>query len=188
MRIDVRCCCDPAVVLGTIEVDPSTVTATSRHWTFEIGASSFLSLEVAIWAGVELRLDDQSGAVLERREGGVALKGDDLPLEVLRRIPGWRDADPPADPDPWRPGWRADAPDDWRPAEAVCCPSCGQSFGRFRETNAENVCADAWHQTNTARVGLDGNFLGLACAREVVRHADDSAAYLEVPCTCGRCV
>lgn len=26
-----------------------------------------------------------------------------------------------------------------------------------------------------------------ACQREVMRHADDSAAYLSVPCTCGTC-
>lgn len=89
-RVEVRCCCSPTKLLGTLPfpehalefsyplVQPKTtdfLRAARRSVHFEK-----VSLSLSSWRGF-----DADG----KRIGGQALKADGIPIEKLRRIPGF---------------------------------------------------------------------------------------------------
>jgi hypothetical protein len=97
-QLQVRCCCDPAKLLGWVTVDASQVYEGNRiqfllrtEYTLVrlagndlyIRQPAVLELEVASW---------ESGCEFGTFTGGLALRSDDTPLELLRRIPSWVEA------------------------------------------------------------------------------------------------
>lgn len=92
-RVEVRCCCSPTKLLGTLPfpecaiefayplVQPKTtdfLRAARRSVPFEK-----VTLSLSTWRGF-----DADGKPI----GGQALKADGIPIETLRRVPGFIEA------------------------------------------------------------------------------------------------
>jgi hypothetical protein len=95
IRLEVRCCCVPEKVLGTLPVDHCPLpgdritfplmTRYSRPGPREALAKTMaerpsIMFEVSMWSSLE--------------EAGVALKREGVDLETLRRVPGFIEAAP----------------------------------------------------------------------------------------------
>jgi hypothetical protein len=94
VRAEVRCCCDPGQLLGTIDVDVPYLYE-GQVFRFFVGPSVSLR---PYW---EQRDDDLTltvarvqGRVLGTGEvlDGLAIKSNDTPIEKLRRINGFQEA------------------------------------------------------------------------------------------------
>ncbi len=105
MRVEIRCCCDPGKLLGTVEVDVphlsegqvfefflQPVIHLRPFWEQKDGdlfvsePGERLSLPVGFWQG-EIRF---VGAAWERA-AVLALSSNDTPIEKLRRIASFRE-------------------------------------------------------------------------------------------------
>lgn len=96
MRINIRCCCTPGLVLGTVDVADALVRDNQRI-AFPLTDGSRLTLEVRIaWHGTilppEMRANMDPAALAlvkvdHRRE--LALHSNDTPLERVRLIPSF---------------------------------------------------------------------------------------------------
>ena len=95
-RIEVRCCCDPAKLLGTVPC-PNPRPRAGERITFLLRARhpygdpargdervECVTLEIQHWS--------RYFAYACELESGLALKSDDTPLDTLRRIHGGLDA------------------------------------------------------------------------------------------------
>ncbi len=94
-RVEVRCCCQPRKLLGTLPVGDAEL---------RIGATLMfgrIPLKLERWAHIvevspDLLRDAASPSLFEylrqSRAGGVAFKADGLPIEVLRTIPEFIEA------------------------------------------------------------------------------------------------
>jgi hypothetical protein len=104
MRVEVRCCCDPGKLLGWVELAGraqikegdvlSLALLPERDMTPYMEAALYgsihhevLRLTVAFWQGEA----HDFGKAWER-EAGLALKSNDTPIETLRRIAGFQEA------------------------------------------------------------------------------------------------
>lgn len=107
MRVKVRCCCDPAKLLGWVELPPDKIREGEVvHFTLRdsappelasaeedfavfgrTAAPERLSLPVAFWQG-EIRPTEKAW----ERDAGLAIKSNDTPMEKLRRIHGFQEA------------------------------------------------------------------------------------------------
>jgi hypothetical protein len=89
VRLPVYCCCDPSLFLGTIDW-PSDVLVEGQRRTFALQRlltfNPFVSAPPAPLARVELEVATHSGP------GGrkFAVKSNDVPIEDLVEIPGFR--------------------------------------------------------------------------------------------------
>lgn len=103
MQVEIRCCCDPGKLLGYVEVDRTfiyegltlnfflcPVASLKPFWSQRDGdllsytSSEQLQLPVAMVSG-----HDRSGEWIH----GLALKSNDTPIEQLRRIRSFREAE-----------------------------------------------------------------------------------------------
>lgn len=111
MRVEIRCCCNPAQLLGWVELrrdhiregeeitftlyEPEPLElpdAEADFWAHGRAAMpEVLRLPVAFWWHNLLVIDQLEGGKINR-ESGLALKSNDTPIEKLRRIPGFREA------------------------------------------------------------------------------------------------
>jgi hypothetical protein len=99
-RIEVRCCCNPARLLGTVPVPlpPNEYPMIGQPMTFalmrrnimrsETGGPKRITLTVGEWE--DWYQSPIDGSV--NRDRDLALISNDTPMETLRRISGWRDA------------------------------------------------------------------------------------------------
>jgi hypothetical protein len=94
MRAEVRCCCNPCKLLGTVEVAGElqnyvryTFALTMPHKDY-IEKVAHLSTEVILEVG-RWQAGDY---LLEMQTGGLALKSMNTPIDTLRRITTWKDA------------------------------------------------------------------------------------------------
>lgn len=100
-RVEVRCCCNAAKLLGTLPLPDN-----ARTWAFPVMRESNANfvraaargplvdkviLELAPWRDELIDPVTQRFTVI----GGEALKADGIPIETLRRIPGFIEATPP---------------------------------------------------------------------------------------------
>lgn len=97
-RMEVRCCCTPKKLLGTLPVPDLTSEGTSvdfalmqprinfNHWRGEKAARAS--------ANRRLTLQAQSFQAVEGETmlAGIALKAEGVPIETLRLIPGFIEA------------------------------------------------------------------------------------------------
>lgn len=97
-RVEVRCCCQPARLLGTLPIPDN-----AQSWSYPVCKASRVTSPQALLraasAGAKpetLTLELQKFAVIVdgRSVTGIALKADGVPLEKLRRIPGFIEAKP----------------------------------------------------------------------------------------------
>lgn len=97
-RVEVRCCCSPLLLLGTLPFPDN-----AREWTYPVckapRAQKPQALLKAMATGVKpelvtLQLAEFQTIVDNRPVRGWALKADHVPLEKLRRIPGFIEAAP----------------------------------------------------------------------------------------------
>jgi hypothetical protein len=93
MKIEVRCCCQPQKLLGWLPVDPKDVRRGAViNFTIIRSFANFLSDEtVAVTppARVALPVEDFHPGGLARYYP--ALKSEETPIEVLRKIPGFEE-------------------------------------------------------------------------------------------------
>lgn len=89
-RLEVRCCCDASKLLGSVEVPDKVL---SGPITFPLSDGSRLDLEVSPIYGGSLQAalrSDGSILIAKVKEGlRLAVKNDDHPMEVLRKIPSF---------------------------------------------------------------------------------------------------
>lgn len=93
-RVEVRCCCVPSKLLGSLPVmDRDLVLGRRIEFVvlqrFGEPRLPRVSLEIATW---------ESGVGRVELAGGLAIKSNDVPIEVLRRIPGFIEAGTPGLP------------------------------------------------------------------------------------------
>lgn len=97
-RVEVRCCCQPARLLGTLPMPDR-----QPSWTYPVckapRATTPQALLRAASSGAKpetltLELHKFELIVDGRPATGIALKADGVPLEKLRRIPGFIEAKP----------------------------------------------------------------------------------------------
>lgn len=105
MRAEIRCCCDPGKLLGTVEVPADrfyegavlrfTLRNDQKDWLKEPEApkplldQGTIALPVAsfgIGRGGILTVGETAW------EQGLAIKSNDTPIETLRRIPSFKEA------------------------------------------------------------------------------------------------
>lgn len=77
MEIEVRCCCDPSIVLGTVEIPAAD--SHFKMFRFALKNGEKLVLQIGRIASM-----DYSGC----REVKTALNSNETPIEILRQIPG----------------------------------------------------------------------------------------------------
>lgn len=112
MRVEVRCCCDPGRLLGTVEapdrIDGRALRAGDRvsflvrppigRLIFgtpdESTCASVIELELAHWRRGQLVTGDRGSVLFEQRDG-LAFKSANRPLELLERIVSWQSVPPP---------------------------------------------------------------------------------------------
>jgi hypothetical protein len=96
-RVEVRCCCDPGKLLGTVEVPSDFVVAPGRRL-------KFAWFEARYPPFTDPSLPPRSAEVIELEIGEVifpvtrfnipattfAFKSNDIPIERLKKIPSWR--------------------------------------------------------------------------------------------------
>ncbi len=90
-RVEVRCCCTPRKLLGTLPVGDAELS---------VGATIMFGrvpLKLKRWServGEVVEIDGPSLFEFATREiaGGVAFKADGLPIEILRTIPEFIEA------------------------------------------------------------------------------------------------
>jgi hypothetical protein len=98
-RLEVRCCCDPAKLLGSVPIPDSvdvcvgsvvTFVTTRAGWRLDPATgrpdhipAEQLRLEIALW---------EHWVEFGDHRSGLALRSDDTLLERLQQIPGWEDA------------------------------------------------------------------------------------------------
>lgn len=106
IRMDIRCCCTPGKLLGSVPVPDATFVGESiKFWVtkpsvrFDPAARkhafsepSHVTLEVAKFGEVVEGAPGDYG----RFRTSIALKSGELPLEVLSRIPGFIPAELPS--------------------------------------------------------------------------------------------
>lgn len=104
--IEVRCCCEPAKVLGYVRVSGFTHLEVGKPVTFMLRTSwhdpidppvEQVRLTYAEWGRDQVVVQPLGTEGNETRyqmasEVGLAFKSGDHPLETLRRIVGWVDA------------------------------------------------------------------------------------------------
>lgn len=93
MKIEVRCCCQPKKLLGWIDVDPRAVRR-GAVIHFAIPPSAMLlsgKPEIVNTPPVDVTLPVEAiGEYLDDQPvTHLALKSEETPIEVLRRIPGF---------------------------------------------------------------------------------------------------
>lgn len=104
-RMDVRCCCTPNKLLGTLPVPEAAFREGIDKIDFVVvGAprlglpSSRITMEISEWQQREIvdpyLADSLFSPVPRVTDGGVALKHENVTLETLRRIPGFIEAKP----------------------------------------------------------------------------------------------
>lgn len=87
-RVEIRCCCEPTKLLGTVPVIASLVVVGRTVILPLVGVPERglrrgeISLEVAEWKRSPLDVD-----------GAIALRGDGIAMDTLRRIPGFIEAE-----------------------------------------------------------------------------------------------
>jgi hypothetical protein len=108
MTVEIRCCCNPAQLLGWVELagrdeiregeaisfalrelyPPERLSdAEADYWAFgRIAPPEILRLDVAFWSHVVAQSDGS-----RHMESGLALKSADTPIETLRRIRSFRE-------------------------------------------------------------------------------------------------
>lgn len=95
-RVEVRCCCSPLLLLGTLPFPDN-----ARSWSYPVCKAPRVqrpeTLLKTMATGVKpelvtLHLTEFQTIVDDRPVRGWALKADHLPLEKLRRIPGFIEA------------------------------------------------------------------------------------------------
>lgn len=90
-KIAVRCCCDPRLVLGVVELYEMPVRG--RWYSFAL--KERLSLEFGavpeIMKSLSLQVDNVLSASTGREE--LALRSDETPIDELRKIRSWREVD-----------------------------------------------------------------------------------------------
>jgi len=96
VRVEVRCCCNPAQLLGWVELPVTQIQEGDVHAFALFDRSAvpkheILRLPVAYWWH-HMRGFDGADEVKINRESGLALKSNDTPIEKLRRIPGFEEA------------------------------------------------------------------------------------------------
>lgn len=103
-RMEVRCCCTPNKLLGTLPVTDRVFNGNEQSMEFPLMGVpsqglpySRITLDVAEW--VESRIIGPLGDLLVQlpmdyglSRSGVALKHEGVTLETLRRIPGFIEA------------------------------------------------------------------------------------------------
>lgn len=105
VRAEIRCCCDPGRLLGTVLVNESvlaagkTVRFALEHfgerspYFDDCGQKEEIELPIGRWSQTSTSYDTEQQSEVWKHEGGVAIKSNDTPLETLRRIPGFTEAD-----------------------------------------------------------------------------------------------
>lgn len=97
-RVEVRCCCQPFKLLGTLPLPDN-----ARSWSYPVCKASRVTSPQALLRATRggirpetVTLELHKFGVVEggRLVTGWALKADGLPLEKLRRIPGFIEAKP----------------------------------------------------------------------------------------------
>lgn len=104
VRAEIRCCCDPGKLLGTVPVPADSVIpgAVFLFRLSPVGEQSSLLDDVAIKISgetLELPLEEYR-TVVDHPDGrhpdivfGLAIKSNDTPIETLRRISGFVEAE-----------------------------------------------------------------------------------------------
>lgn len=87
-RVEVRCCCDPARLIGFIDVPDDVTLRDGTIVPFQLeGVDAAITLQIATWSYPSTRYGDPWGY-----DDDLAFKSDDTPIETLRRIPGFVEA------------------------------------------------------------------------------------------------
>ena len=98
-RVEIRCCCEPTKLLGTVPVIESLVVVGRTVVLPLFGVPerglrrSEIALEVAEWFQTVRVHGAPDEASVKRVGGGIALRGDGIAIETLRRIPGFIEAE-----------------------------------------------------------------------------------------------
>jgi len=90
-RVEVRCCCRPEKLLGWLPVDEARIFVGSRVKFLIAPARTFKELGLEGVAGFEVEVLTLPilWAIMPLEENRLALKSEDTPVEVLRRISGF---------------------------------------------------------------------------------------------------
>jgi len=91
-RVEVRCCCRPEKLLGWLPVDEARIFVGSRVKFLIAPARTFKELGLESVSGFEvevLTLPILEAVMPGELVGHPALKSEETPIEVLRRIPGF---------------------------------------------------------------------------------------------------
>ncbi len=103
MRIEIRCCCDPGLLLGTVEVDVPHIyegqlirlyvrrAISLKPWWEQRDGDLFIEHKPE---RLELPVARVQGLVFGSGEylNGLAIKSNDTPIETLRRIATFQEA------------------------------------------------------------------------------------------------
>jgi len=112
VRVEVRCCCDPGKLLGWVDLPGVPHVNEGDRFVFRLNADRLLQakpaspylesalmgrvekleLSVAFWHQWHEALDVCGGAA-RTMIGGLAFRSDDTPIETLRRIIGFQEAE-----------------------------------------------------------------------------------------------
>lgn len=114
MRVEVRCCCNPGKLLGWIDLAGRQQIAEGDRFSFMLqpvkdqspyaeavfrasaiyglGRDS-LTLDVAFWYDRQEIPDGNGGMLIANAQEGLALISNDTPIETLRRIIGFQEAE-----------------------------------------------------------------------------------------------
>ncbi len=98
-RVEVRCCCSAAKLLGTLPLPDHVYSwafpvMQERNANFSRAAARGLQIDKVVLELVRWKHDVMDGDATTPRTiaGGEALKADGIPIETLRRIPGFIEA------------------------------------------------------------------------------------------------
>lgn len=90
MKVEVRCCCDPGRLLGTVEVDRMPGDGEFFYWrepaTFETPGLTVPETPVR-----PRTIALQACEYWHDTERRIAFKDDGMPIETLRRIPSFEE-------------------------------------------------------------------------------------------------
>jgi hypothetical protein len=91
MKVEIRCCCNPGMLLGTVEVPEAK--RLEPEYTFRLPDGKSVKMETgAICNKRLLVLDGRMEALAVEVELQQAIKSMDLPIETLRKIPTFEEA------------------------------------------------------------------------------------------------
>lgn len=93
MRIEVRCCCNPVKLVGWIDIDAENKSYISIAVYPETDTISILmdaDLNISMPRQIDLRMEMYKPE--DGSEPYLALKAEDIPIETLRKIPGFIEA------------------------------------------------------------------------------------------------